>query len=65
MTNNQPADSEEPVKKVDSQGEDLRSVLTGVVTHVKHPTDDQLPHVRLDLNLDEGEIVWIAGKIST
>ena len=58
-----PANCQEPVQKVDSQGEDLRSVLTGVITHVEHPANYQLPHVRLDLNLDECEIVRVAGKI--
>ena len=37
--------------------------MTAVVTHVEHPANYQLPHVRLDLNLDECEIVWVAGKI--
>ena len=60
----QPADRQEPVQKVDGQSEDLRCVLTGVVTHIKHPVDHRLPHVRLDLNLDEGEVVWIARQVS-
>ena len=37
--------------------------MTAVVTHVEHPANYQLPHVRLDLNLDECEIVRVAGKI--
>ena len=60
----QPADGQEPVQKVDGKSEDLRSVLTGVVTDIKHPANYRLPHVRLDLNLDEGEIVWMAREIS-
>ena len=59
-----PANCQEPVQKVDSQSEDLWSVLTAVITHVEHPANYQLPHVRLDLNLDECEIVRVAGKIS-